>query len=40
MLFKHNETFPQIFVHYVFFNMGKVKLSMYKYLMYGNLFAH
>ena len=31
ILFKHSEA--QIFVYYLFFNMGQVKLSMDKYRM-------
>ena len=33
ILFKHSEGFAQIFVHYLFFNMGKIKLFMDKYPM-------
>ena len=32
-LFKHSEGFAQIFVHYLFLNIGQVKLSMDKYHM-------
>ena len=35
-MFKHSESYAQIIVHYLFFNMGQVKVSMDKYL-YGNL---
>ena len=31
--FKPSEGFAQIFVHYLFFNMGQVELSMDKYIM-------
>ena len=47
-MFKHSEGFAQNFVHYLFFDMGKVKLSMdknpmpiyffYKYQLF--LFPH
>ena len=30
---QHSEGFAQIFVHYLFINMGQVKRSMDKYLM-------
>ena len=33
MLFKHSEGFAKIFVHYLFFDMGQVKLSLDKYPM-------
>ena len=36
ILFKHSEApprFAQVFVHYLFFNMGQVKLSMDKYVV-------
>ena len=33
ILFKNSKGFPQIIMHYLFFNMGQVKLSMDKYLM-------
>ena len=29
----HSDSFAQVFVHYLFFNIGQVKLSMDKYLM-------
>ena len=32
-IFKHSEGFAQIFEHYLFFNVGQVKLSMDKFLM-------
>ena len=33
IVLKHSAGFAQIFVHYLFFNTGQVKLSMVKYLM-------
>ena len=36
-VYMHSDGFTQVFVHYLFFNMGQVKLSMDKYLL---LFSH
>ena len=36
-MLKYSEGFVLIFVHYLFFNMGQVKLSMDKSVPYGNL---
>ena len=33
---KQSEGFAQIFVHYLFFSMGQIKLSMDRYLINGN----
>ena len=32
-VYMHSDGFTQVFVQYLFFNMGQVKLSMNKYLM-------
>ena len=36
-VYMHSDGFTQVFVQYLFFNMGQVKLSMNKYLMAINL---
>ena len=33
ILYKHSEGFAKIFLHYLYFNMGQVKLSVDKYIL-------